>query len=1199
LEEIMPSSSADRNPVERLAEEFAERFRNGERPSLTEYTERYPDLADDIRELFPALVVMERLKPAPADATSPPGPTAPGGAPLRSLGDYRILRKIGWGGMGVVYEAEQESLGRHVALKVLPAQAVVNPTYLERFCREARAAARLHHTNIVPVFGVGEVDGVHYYAMQYIAGEALDRVLRDLRRLRRHDAGDTTEARPSTGSACAGLAASLASGRFAAPPAAAAPPDLTSDGPSGSARAEGSSGALSAEPSGGYYRSVARVGVQVADALAYAHRQGVLHRDVKPSNLLLEAQGTVWVADFGLAKADGSDDLTHTGDVVGTVRYMAPERFDGHSLPQSDVYSLGLTLYELLVLRPAFDDSNRARLIERVLHELPPRPRKLDPRVPRDLETVVLKCLAKDPAERYATAEALAEDLRRFLAYRPIRARRTPWYEHGWRWARRNPAVATLLLAVLGLLAAVAGVSTVAAVQVQAQKDQLDQAYRALEGSREEEKGAKEDALVKLREARLAQAQAGRRSDQAGRRFNSLAALREAARLGPGLELRNEAAACLALVDLRPAPGRLASLPLTTRLMLEPRFERYARVDDQGNVVVRSVADDRELLHLHCPRKFVWPGDWSPDGRYLAVAYAKGGEGEFLVCDLSRGEACRHLRAQTGPGRFAFSPDGRQAAVSLGDGAVRVLEVASGKELRCWDVRARPSDVAFHPGGRLLAVSSADDPDVIVYDLSTGQQAQRLHHAGGVYRLAWSPGGRQLATCCRAAGFAVYLWDVARNQARLLQGHQAEPTHVAFNHRGDLLASAGWDGPLRLWDPASGRALLALPTGGWGLQFSPDDRLLVGGAFGDGHLAVYEVAAGREYRSLVGHEGGKGPWGVDVSPDGRLIASAGADGVRLWDAVLGREVARLPCGEMDSVLIHPAGDSLIASGPGGVFRWMMAAVADTKAEKRLRIGRCELLGLPAIPDAQQRRRACLSTDGQVLAVADRAAGRLFQYGLTTRSWKVFAPGQPNVSYVAISQDGRWIATGPWWPGPVTVWDARTGNPVRTLLHSYDVGVLAFSPDGKWLVGGTAEKYLFWEVGSWQLRRERPRMGNCPVLAFSPDGRVLATVPAHGLIRLTEPETGRELVTLEPPDPGIITWLRFSPDGTRLVASTENHAVQVWDLRRLRQGLADIGLDWDPPPYAPAADDSANPAPLVVEVDASAAPPTKGLVRPSR
>ena len=387
---------------------------------------------------------------------------------LGQLGDFRIIREIGRGGMGVVYEAEQVSLGRHVALKVLPQQALAGSSNLQRFRLEARAAARLHHTNIVPVFGVGEQDGLHYYAMQFIPGQGLDVVFAKLRAGASSEPHDHAlgDPRPAQRAVPGRRGTWRAQGRQVAPP----PVPARSSGPARPAATTSSFRAsrcqrfrprtarIPSKPSGNeaeapYYRSIARVGLQVAEALAYAHSQGILHRDIKPSNLLLDAKGTVWVTDFGLAKAEGSDALTQTGDLVGTLRYMAPERFDGWSDPRSDLYSLGVTLYELLTLRPLFDEPNRARLIKRVTHELPPAPRKLQPRIPRDLETIVLKAIAKEPAQRYASAEAMAEDLRRFLADRPVKARRTSGAERLWRWSRRNPALAVSLSSLFLVLA--------------------------------------------------------------------------------------------------------------------------------------------------------------------------------------------------------------------------------------------------------------------------------------------------------------------------------------------------------------------------------------------------------------------------------------------------------------------------------------------------------------------------------------------------------------------------------------------------------------------------------------------------------------------------------------------------------------------------------------------------------------------------
>jgi tetratricopeptide (TPR) repeat protein len=463
----MAETSSGRNPVEALAEEFLGRVRGGERPALTEYTDRYPDMADAIRDLFPALLMLEDIRPATVAGSQAGGTPAPaGGSRLERLGDYRILREVGRGGMGIVYEAEQESLGRHVALKVLPAHSLLDPRQLQRFQREARAAARLHHTNIVPVFGVGEDDSLHYYVMQFINGQGLDQVLGVLQQLALPPAstlpgpapegGPAAGAGPGNASALA-VARSLRTGVFAAPAGTGSgeadpgdEPEAATPAPSGGVRLPGQAEDVPLAGSGQpYWRSVARVGIQVAEALAYAHQQGVLHRDIKPSNLLLDTQGVVWVTDFGLAKASDSQDLTHTGDIVGTLRYLAPERFQGRADGQSDVYALGLTLYELLTLRPAFDESERNKLLHQVMHVEPPPPRRLNPAVPRDLETIVLKATARDPAHRYGDAAGLADDLQRFLDDRPIRARRVSEMEKLWRWGRRNPALALALAAVV------------------------------------------------------------------------------------------------------------------------------------------------------------------------------------------------------------------------------------------------------------------------------------------------------------------------------------------------------------------------------------------------------------------------------------------------------------------------------------------------------------------------------------------------------------------------------------------------------------------------------------------------------------------------------------------------------------------------------------------------------------------------------
>jgi serine/threonine protein kinase len=409
------------------------RQRSGQNAEPKDYQARFSDL-DPVWLESAAAPPKEATRPCPAPTLLPGRPDAASGAIPRRLGEYQILREVGRGGMGVVYEAVQESLGRHVALKVLPFTSLLGPTHLERFRREARAAAQLHHTNIVPVFGVGEHEGVHYYAMQYIEGRGLDQVVREVRCLR-----SATEAAPIETCSLAGrVAESLVTGRFAAQlPAEQAPspdavireaPRLAPPSSEPPAHANGATSTsakdtdLSSRSDTEYFRGIARLGIQVAEGLEYAHRQGILHRDIKPSNLLLDTAGTAWITDFGLAKAEDGAGLTSPGDILGTLRYMAPERFEGRADPRSDVYSLGLTLYELLTLRPAFSDSDRARLIQRVQQESPAAPRKIDARIPRDLDTIIQRAVAKESDQRYATAETLAEDLRRFLADRTILA---------------------------------------------------------------------------------------------------------------------------------------------------------------------------------------------------------------------------------------------------------------------------------------------------------------------------------------------------------------------------------------------------------------------------------------------------------------------------------------------------------------------------------------------------------------------------------------------------------------------------------------------------------------------------------------------------------------------------------------------------------------------------------------------------------
>ena len=359
-----------------------------------------------------------------------------------------------------------------------------------------------------------------------------------------------------------------------------------------------------------YYRSVARIGVQVADALAYAHEQGVLHRDIKPSNLLLDIAGRVWVTDFGLAKVEGSEGPTRTGDIVGTVRYMPPERFDGWSDHRGDVYSLGATLYELLTLHPLFGTTRQSELIEKVLRDSPEPPRKLDPKIPRDLETIVLKAIAKEPGDRYVRAQALGQDLERFLEDRTILARRSTTTEQCWRWCRRNPWLAAANITAAALTTVLAIGSTIAAWTFRDQRNTISNALSHVRLSETQEREARiEVSRTTLPGARSTGRVHERFSRQAGQRFDSLEALGQAAAIARDLKLpterldplRDEAIACLALPDLRPDPGgRVIRRPQGVEWVVFDRtMSLYALRFKDGTIRVRRVADDEDVASFH------------------------------------------------------------------------------------------------------------------------------------------------------------------------------------------------------------------------------------------------------------------------------------------------------------------------------------------------------------------------------------------------------------------------------------------------------------------------------------------------------------------------------------------------------------------------------------------------------------------------
>jgi WD40 repeat protein/serine/threonine protein kinase/tetratricopeptide (TPR) repeat protein len=1127
----MSASGSHSEIVLALAEEFLERYRQGQRPSLKEYTDRHPELAAEIREVFPAMALMENI--ALADESLEGNTASRGRQPpetLQQLGDYRIIREVGRGGMGVVYEAEQVSLGRHVALKVLPRKMLLDGRHSRRFVREARAAARLHHTNIVPVFGVGEQDGMPYYVMQFIQGRGLDEVTEELRGMEQPGQLATQPEAPRQLSnlphrdfSAADVARSLLTGDFQPPVGAtvddvprATEPAGPPPGPSVTSPVSSSSVVLPGQSEDAhrvrgkkptYWQSVAQIGVQVAGALEHAHGQGILHRDIKPSNLLLDLRGTVWVTDFGLAKAEDQQNLTDTGDILGTLRYMPPEAFEGKSDRRGDLYALGLTLYELLALRPAFDEQDRHRLVKRVTTEEPERLERLNPRVPRDLVTIVHKAIDRDLGHRYASAAEMAADLQRFIDDEPIQARRRSAVERLLRWARRHKGVAAALSAVAVLLVLLtAGALLAAATFRRQEREQRALAERSQElalemGQLAEEKtrlaGEKERERAQAVEARYYAEMnlAGQAADSPsgiGRVGDLLAPWRRSVPDLRGWEWYYLHGLCHR--DQLTLCGHGGGV----RAVAWSRDgARLASAGDDGTVKVWEAANGKNPFTLRGHAGRVYSVAWSPDGTRLASA---GGDGMVKVWTAATGQQILTLRGHTGEVEsVAWSPDGTRLASASADSTVKVWEAATGNGILTLRGHAdQLLSVAWSPDGRRLA-SAGGDATVKLWEAATGKEILALRgHDWRVKSVAWSPDGARLASASQDQ--TVKVWDVATGKDGLtLSGHSFEVFSVAWSPDGTRLASASQDGTVKVWDATSGKETCILRGHAWGVEsvaWSPDGTRLAS-AGGDRTVKVWDAASGQETLTLRGH-GGRGVPGlysVAWSPDGTRLASAGGDRtMKVWDAATGK----------DTLTLRGHGHQVFS------VAW----------------------------DRDGRRLASASGD-RTVKVWDAATGKD----------TLTLPGHAGEVYtVAWSPDGRRLASG-GEDRTVRLWDPASGTETLTLHgHAGGVQSVAWSPDGTRLASASWDQTVkVWELASGKdTFTLRGHTGGVHSVAWSPDGTRLASAGGDATVRLWEAANGKQILTLRGHTNPV--WsVAWSPDGTRLASASQDRTVKVWDV----------------------------------------------------
>jgi WD40 repeat protein/serine/threonine protein kinase len=1061
----------------RLSEVLAEWLEAAERgapPEEADYLRRYPEFAAELAECFAAWKRFPRPGAPAARSLAGPELSLPESS---QLGDFRILREVGRGGMGIVYEAEQISLGRRVALKVLPFAGAMDPRQLQRFRMEAQAAAQLHHTNIVPVHFVGSERGVHFYAMQFIDGRTLADYIAEQRGRALSPVRPLAEAEAA--------AASATTAPLAAQATSAAPRDAA------------------------YFRRVAEWGIQAAEALDCAHSLGVVHRDVKPANLLVDAAGRLWVTDFGLAQVQSDARLTMTGDLVGTLRYMSPEQALARRVVidhRTDVYSLGATLYELVTLQPAFAGNDRQELLGQIALEEPAPPRRLNRRIPVELETIVLKAMEKNPSDRYVTALELAEDLRRFLGDQPIRAKRPSWLQRLRKLVRRHRAVVTVAAATLAVALVVSSV--------------LIWRERA-------------DTLSALCEANVQRARALERTVLT-RRYLYAADMKLAhqALQNPDLRMLREL-----LARHIPGPGE--------EDLRGFEWHYLCGMEHTASQTLRR--HTAEVNHV----------TYSRDGKWLATASQ---DRTVQLWDAATGQPVRAFTGHTRDVNWvSFSPDGATLASAADDGTLRLWDAATGRERAMWKGHASEAVAAeFSPDG-LTVASCGQDKQVKLWDAATGRLVATLEgHTDRVEALTFTPDGKTLISAGHE-GVAM-VWDVSPGH----RGQHVPPRRLAaFPARmklfgvvvtpdGQTLALAG-EGCVKLLDVSSGRQKAELIEQGRvdAVAFSADGRTLAAGCE-HGNVRLHDLATG-EVRTALGHKARV--WSVAFSPDGQKLASAGADGiVQLWEPrkLYPRRLVQRYSSYIHGVAFSPDGRALATSSEDGSARLLDVHTGRLRLELNLE-------NAPQVGAAAASSRtgavacACLAftPDGKTLLVSS-PLGKVGSWDLQSGRLAAELPARPgHFVHLALSPDGKMLATsgGDWL---IQLWDRAAKTPALRLEQSGrgadgpdQLHALTFSPTGETLAVARRHSLMLWDVPTGRLRLNAHDEGST-CLAFSPDGRTLVT-GMEGL-RIRDALTGELRGTLLGHKPGAeIHAVAFSPDGKTLATSATDKTIRLWNM----------------------------------------------------
>jgi WD40 repeat protein/tRNA A-37 threonylcarbamoyl transferase component Bud32 len=1044
----------------------------GDAPNPQEWIMRYPAFATELSEFFADQEQFQRAaEPVRAAVTGMPSV----GSKLRYFGDYELLEEIARGGMGVVYRARQVSLSRIVALKMILAGQLASARDVQRFHREAEAAATVDHPHIVPIYEVGEQDGQHYFSMKLIDGKSLAE---------------------------------------------------RGKGPAASKEEQ---------------QAAARLVATVARAVHHAHQCGILHRDLKPGNILIDGQGQPHVTDFGLAKRfKGELRQTQTGAIVGTASYMSPEQARAEKVltTATDVYSLGAILYELLTGRPPFQAETTVETVLHVLEREPTRPRAVHAAIERDLETICLKCLQKEPARRYPSAQALAEDLERWLGGEPIHARPSSTWEQAIKWARRRPAVAALIfvsaLAVAALLIL---------------------------------------GLFFSAELRVAYSKIGAKQAAADERLRRSEGMRLAAESGVILPDNPGQALLLAIEGAQRAPGHITNNALLAAL--EACREEHTLLGHQDKVIA---------------------SDLSRDGKRIVTASL---DKTARVWDAETGQEVAVLRGHEGSVASArFSPDGRSIATISSDNTARLWEAATGKLLRTLHV-PRGDGVSTHlygeeayavhfsPDGRRMVTAFGDYPDCTarVWDTANGKELAVLTgHSGPVVSAVFSPDGKQIATASLDKTARLWESDTGK-EVRSLKGHTCGVFAAVFSPDGTRVVTIGdgtdhiftpngWrstsssttaeDTAARVWNVATRQEVAALrwPKGTVAFVntavFSPDGkRILTAGVrtigSGDPEYGlpwVWDAVTGKRLFALKGHEAN---WtsvsSAAFSPDGKQVVTTANDKTaRIWDAATGNELAVLR-GHTESVLggrFSPDGRHVLTVSEDRTARLWDASFGQDGPPRR-----------GAWPGVQH---AAFSPDGCRLAVSSSGFQKPSTVWDLSTGKRVLVLQPENSSFgldsLQFSPDGERLL-GPKHLDRVFLWDATTGKLLETLDRAW---VARFSPDGTRIV--TADQAgRIWDTATGKELLVLGGKDSPPSYdaLFSPDGKQVLTRgsgpgmargdPNHVTAFLWDAATGRQLLALKDSEANFVgncASLAFRPDGRRILTASSNHTARIWD-----------------------------------------------------